>query len=151
MSEVRAANGVSTGFFVPRSFNIKEHPSFAQTCLVLEAAVKLSAREGVNKPCPQATMISEAMEKVVLQDIDHQITSPHACQKSLAWYLLLCMGIHGGGELYNLMRLDINIQSTLEGREYVRTFQSSTQRHLNYDQLSIWEIRLRNSLWSAAE
>ncbi|CAM6086293.1 unnamed protein product [Calypogeia fissa] len=123
-SEVRAANGVSTGFFVPRSFNIKEHPSFARTRLVLEAAVKLSAHEGVNKPRPQATTISEAMEKAVLQDIDHQITSPHACQKRLAWYLLLRMGIRGGGELYNLMRQDINIQSTLEGREYVRYFYS---------------------------
>ncbi|CAM6094793.1 unnamed protein product [Calypogeia fissa] len=67
VSEVRAANGVSTRFFVPRSFDIKEHPSFAQTRLMLEAAVKLSALDGVSKPHPQ--------------DIDHQIASPHACQK----------------------------------------------------------------------
>ncbi|CAM6090480.1 unnamed protein product [Calypogeia fissa] len=127
-SELRAVKGL--GNLVDKDFNINNHPSFTKTRMVLRAAIKKSAKDGVNKRRNKVEILKEEHEKAILADVDHQIYTPQ-CQKRLAFYCLVRLGIRGGLELYELQRQDFLIQTDKEGREFVR-FEERCSKNNNY-------------------
>ncbi|CAM6105270.1 unnamed protein product [Calypogeia fissa] len=128
-SELRAIKGL--GNLVDKDFNINNHPSFTKTRMVLRAAIKKSGKDGVNKRRNKVEILKEEDEKAILADVDHQIYTPHGCQKRLAFYCLVRLGIRGGLELYELQRQDFSVQTDKEGREFIR-FEERCSKNNNY-------------------
>jgi hypothetical protein len=67
----------------------------------------------------QVGTVTLEMEMALMLDLEHQITDSQGCQKRLALYLMLRLGIRGGIELWNLKRTDVKLQKDNRGREYL--------------------------------
>jgi hypothetical protein len=116
-SELKAIEG--RGQALESGFNIKKSHEFPKTRSTVSAAVKKSAREGLNKKRLKVYRLTIAMETAILADVDHQMTNSVGCQKHLAFYIMCRLGIRGGVELWSMERTDLKLIESPSGKEYI--------------------------------
>jgi hypothetical protein len=116
-STLRAIEG--RGQALESGFNIKKSYEFLKTQSTVRAAVKKSAREGLNKKRLKVYTLTIAMETAILADMDHQMANSVGCQKCLTFYIMCRLGIRGGVELYKMGRTDLKLIKSSTGKEYI--------------------------------